>query len=279
MPGELLRETQRERLRPLKLRAADLDLRFALRVGPTGLVTWRTNRHSMPAEALGFAATLRAYRDRVVIEAGRYRAGHPRLHGRDGISSLPAHRAGLLAAVSGRRGRMYLKRRQLLDLGPDAERVITELVHVRRRRWPDDIKRAARWPPVSVSAIARDEVAHRRQTRLQRCVRKAGFPELKTVEDFDFSVQPAVLVVDEVGYLSVGHDAANLLFHVVNDRHVRRRSMLFTTNKPLKDWGAALHDPDLAEAILDRVLERGRIIPLEGPSMRTRHLGGLDYER
>ena len=141
VPGELLRETERERLRPLKLRAADLDLRFAVRVGPTGLVTWRTNRHSMPAEALGFAATLRAYRDRVVIEAGRYRAGHPRLHGRDGVSSLPALRAGLLAAVSGRRGRMYLKRRQLLDLGPDAERVITELVHVRRRRWPDDIER------------------------------------------------------------------------------------------------------------------------------------------
>ena len=96
---------------------------------------------------------------------------------------------------------------------------------------------------------------------------------------FKTYLQPAVLVVDEVGYLGVGHDAANLLFHVVNDRHGRRRSMLFTTNKPLKDWGAALHDPDLAEAIPDRVLERGRIIPLEGPSMRTRHLQGLDYQR
>ena len=55
--------------------------------------------------------------------------------------------------------------------------------------------------------------------------------------------------------------------------------MLFTTNKPLKDWGAALHEPDLAQAILNRILERGRIVPLESPSMRTRDLEGLDYER
>jgi DNA replication protein DnaC len=34
--------------------------------------------------------------------------------------------------------------------------------------------------------------------------------------------------------------------------------MIFTTNKPLAAWGKVLHDPDLAEAILDRVLERGR---------------------
>jgi DNA replication protein DnaC len=84
---------------------------------------------------------------------------------------------------------------------------------------------------------------------------------------------PAVLVVDEVGYLTYGTDAANMLFHVVNDRHRRRRSMVFTTNKPLDAWGKVLHDPDLAHAIVDRVLERGRLLRLDGPSLRTRHLG------
>ena len=84
---------------------------------------------------------------------------------------------------------------------------------------------------------------------------------------------PHLLVVDEVGYLTYGTDAANMLFHVVNDRHKRRRSMIFTTNKPLKAWGAVLHDDDLAHAIVDRILERGRILHLDGPSMRTRHLG------
>jgi hypothetical protein len=81
-----------------------------------------------------------------------------------------------------------------------------------------------------------------------------------------------VLVVDEVGYLTYGPDAANVLFHVVNDRHLRKRPMIFTTNKPLSERGKVLHDEDLAAAILDRVLERGRFIHLDGPSGRTRHL-------
>jgi IstB-like ATP binding protein len=81
-----------------------------------------------------------------------------------------------------------------------------------------------------------------------------------------------VLVIDEVGYLTYGPDAANVLFHVVNDRHLRKRPMIFTTNKPLNQWGQVLHDEDMAAAILDRVLERGRFIHLDGPSGRTRHL-------
>jgi DNA replication protein DnaC len=75
-----------------------------------------------------------------------------------------------------------------------------------------------------------------------------------------------VLVIDEVGYLSYGPDAANVLFQVVNDRYLHQRPMIFTTNKPLAAWGRVLHDPDLAEAILDRVLERGRHIELRGRS-------------
>jgi hypothetical protein len=86
--------------------------------------------------------------------------------------------------------------------------------------------------------------------------------------------------VDEVGYLTYGDDAANVLFHVVNDRHLRRRPMIFTTNKaPFTLWGDVLHDRDLAEAIVDRTLESGQLLVLDGPSYRTRHLppeAGLD---
>ena len=86
-------------------------------------------------------------------------------------------------------------------------------------------------------------------------------------------IQPGVLVIDEVGYLTYGTDAANMLFHVVNDRHRKRRAMIFTTNKPLTAWGRVLHDEDLAQAIVDRILERGRVLTLDGPSLRTKHLG------
>jgi DNA replication protein DnaC len=85
-------------------------------------------------------------------------------------------------------------------------------------------------------------------------------------------MRPHVLVVDEVGYLTYGNDAANVLYHVVNDRHIRRRAMIFTTNKHPRRWGPVLHDDDLADAIVDRILERGRLLRLDGPSVRTKHL-------
>lgn len=85
-------------------------------------------------------------------------------------------------------------------------------------------------------------------------------------------LHPHVLVIDELGYLSHAADAANVLYRVVNERYLKRRPMLLTTNKPLAALGDVLHDGDLAEAILDRLLERGVHFALRGRSYRTRHL-------
>ena len=85
-------------------------------------------------------------------------------------------------------------------------------------------------------------------------------------------VHPHVLVIDELGYQSYAADAANVLFRVVSIRHLKRRPILVTTNKPLAALGQVLHDGDLAEAILDRLLERGTHYVLKGRSYRTRHL-------
>lgn len=226
-----------------------------------------------------------------------------------------------------------------------------------RRAWRELVQRAERdeWSYRDFLALlVTEEIAQRQQTRIARMVRRAGFPFLKTIDDFNFTYQstvrlsllgsalapdfvtegrclilggkpgrgkthlavaiayraiqngfdalfvtaaeliddlsaafragrladaldrylrPAVLVVDEIGYLTYGTDAANMLFHVVNDRHRKKRAMVFTTNKPLAGWGQVLHDDDLAHAIIDRILERGRMLILDGPSMRTRHLG------
>ena len=51
---------------------------------------------------------------------------------------------------------------------------------------------------------------------------------------------------------------------------------IISCNKPLTAWGHVPHDDDLAHAVVDRVLERGRLLKLDGPSMRTRHLGLAD---
>ena len=164
-------------MRPVKLRAEHLDMRFPVRVGPTGKVTWETNLYSMRAEAIGFAATLHLFRDRVRIVAGRYRAEHPRLHGRSRVSNLPDHRAGLLAAVSGKCGRSCLMRQQLLELGPDAERFLTELVHRRPRRWHDDVERLHELLQACGSDILREafrQVARRREISVAAVVHEVN---------------------------------------------------------------------------------------------------------
>lgn len=89
-------------------------------------------------------------------------------------------------------------------------------------------------------------------------------------------VQPHVLVIDEVGYLHHANAAANVLYGVIDQRCLRRRPIVLTTNKKLRQWGEVLHDPQLAEALLDRILERGQHITLGGKSWRTKNHKELD---
>ncbi len=69
-------------------------------------------------------------------------------------------------------------------------------------------------------------------------------------------------------------DAANVLYRVVNERYLRHRPMLITTNKPLAALGSVLHDGDLAEAILDFL--HGALAPISRrcavARICTRHL-------
>jgi hypothetical protein len=101
-------------------------------------------------------------------------------------------------------------------------------------------------------------------------VTRAGGPlERALLDDLETALRH---IVDEVACLAYGNDAANVLFHVVDERHIRRPSMIFTTNKNPSRWRTVLHDDGLAEVIVDRVLERGRLLKLDGPSIRTKHL-------
>jgi transposase len=133
-------EEERARFRPLRVAPAALALRFPIFVGPTAYVTFETQQYSMPPEAIGIAGTLYLYRDRVRIVAGRFEATHARLVERGAKSTLPTHRASHVAAVSGRRGKLYLKRQQLLDLGQVLFEYLTEVVHRRPREWNAEIE-------------------------------------------------------------------------------------------------------------------------------------------
>jgi transposase len=129
------------RLRALKVQPQELALRIPVYVGPTGTVLHDGHAYSMPPEAISMPATLYLYAQRVRIVAGRYEAEHPRKFTAHEGSSLAEHRAAMVAAVSGKRGKRYLKRQQLLELGEPAIRYLTEIVHRRPRQWFEDVDR------------------------------------------------------------------------------------------------------------------------------------------
>jgi transposase len=132
---------ERPRLRPLKVTAETLALRIPIWVGPTAMVLHDTHLYSMPPGAIGIAGTLFLYRDRVRIVAGRFEARHQRLTEPGAKSTLPEHRAAMVAAVSGTRGQRYLKRQHLLDLGSAALVYLTEVIHRRPRGWLGEVDR------------------------------------------------------------------------------------------------------------------------------------------
>ena len=134
------RAEEQPRLRPLKITPAELALRLPVVVSATAYVTHHTHRYSMPPDALGFAGTLYLYRETVRIVAGRFEARHPRLWEANAISTLAEHRTQLVAAVSGKRGKRYLQRQHLLELGPAVHEYLTELIHRRPRLGMTDIE-------------------------------------------------------------------------------------------------------------------------------------------
>jgi hypothetical protein len=133
------REEERARLRALRVLPQDLALRLPASVGPTAQVLHDNHPYSMPPEAAGLPATLYLYRDRVRIVAGRFTATHPRQTEPGAVSRLPEHRAAHLAAISGKRGKRYLKRQHLFETGEAAVLFITELVYRSPRLWSQEV--------------------------------------------------------------------------------------------------------------------------------------------
>ncbi len=91
-------------------------------------------------------------------------------------------------------------------------------------------------------------------------------------------VAPKLLIVDELGYLPMSREEANLFFRLVARRY-ERASLIITSNKSFIDWGEVFGDQVLATAILDRLLHHSNTINIKGESFRLkekRRAGLLD---
>jgi len=82
--------------------------------------------------------------------------------------------------------------------------------------------------------------------------------------------RPAILVVDEVGYLPLDRSDANLVFQMISKRY-ETGPIILTSNKSFSEWGDVFCDEVLATAILDRVLHHCEVLSINGPSYRLKH--------
>ncbi len=89
------------------------------------------------------------------------------------------------------------------------------------------------------------------------------------VKKLSFYQSPALLIIDEIGYLPLGPHGSNLFFQVISSRH-QVKSTVITTNLPFSDWGKIFDSTTAATAIADRLVHHSEILILEGTSYRKR---------
>ena len=83
-------------------------------------------------------------------------------------------------------------------------------------------------------------------------------------------LSPAILVVDELGYLPIDKTGADLLFQVFSQRY-ESGSTIVTTNQAYKHWAKIFNnDANLTSALLDRLLHHAETITIEGKSYRMK---------
>ena len=80
---------------------------------------------------------------------------------------------------------------------------------------------------------------------------------------------PTLLIIDELGRLSIDQKQGEFLFNVIDARY-ERCSTVITTNRAFKDWGAIFQDRVCAKGIIDRLVHHSEVIKIEGTSYRLR---------
>ena len=82
-------------------------------------------------------------------------------------------------------------------------------------------------------------------------------------------LRPDILVIDEVGYMQLDRQAAEILFRIVSSRY-ETGSIILTSNKHFANWGELMSDTVIATAMLDRLLHHAHVINIRGETYRLK---------
>lgn len=78
-----------------------------------------------------------------------------------------------------------------------------------------------------------------------------------------------LLVLDELGYLTLTSEQMNSFFKLMKERYETKKSTIITTNLDFEHWYDILQPKDMVDALLDRLRHRCCIIHIDGESLRT----------
>ena len=76
-----------------------------------------------------------------------------------------------------------------------------------------------------------------------------------------------LLVLDEVGFITLHKEASELLFQVVSDCY-EQKSLIITSNLEFSQWNAIFGNDKLTAAMIDRLIHHSHILVFSGPSHR-----------
>lgn len=105
----------------------------------------------------------------------------------------------------------------------------------------------------------------------QRGVLSSFMASLKKVE---------LMVLDEIGFITLHKEAGELLFQVVSDCY-EQKSLIITSNLEFSQWNTVFGDTKLTAALIDRLIHHSHIIVFSGPghrmeeAMRRQKKGGV----
>jgi len=103
--------------------------------------------------------------------------------------------------------------------------------------------------------------------------------ERELARELGLLVRPALLLIDEIGYVTLGERHADILYYLISAREQRHRSTIVVSSRPLSGWRQVFSGSACVSAIIDRLVHKADIIVIKGDSYRLKEAEERRRER